>query len=318
MLDTKLASDDIFNEVAAEDEEVGKFEIGWWKALPLATRFLLRKSAFIDVEKKMIYMLESKFGRAFSYTIKGICKDIEYFKHSSQTMEILLRGIEMSVLVLTNSFWPAFRSMDVRLPHKLNVCQDIFNEFYLEKHKRRCLTLIRSLGLCVLKAKFPIGEKELKVPLFQAIVLMFFIDAQKLSFQDIKDSSDIENKELRKTLQSLACEKLCVLRKIPVGRNVRDNDSFVFNKEFSSPHDNIKVNPIQMEYFLKENTNATTQVFGNRIYQVRAAIARIMKKRRKLSLTDLKTELLQQIEELFELELLELDKSDLQILHYLT
>lgn len=48
----------------------------------------------------------------------------------------------------------------------------------------------------------------------QTVVLMLFNDAEKLSFQDIKDSTSIEDKELRRTLQSLACGKVRVLQKV--------------------------------------------------------------------------------------------------------
>lgn len=50
--------------------------------------------------------------------------------------------------------------------------------------------------------------------LVQTVVLMLFNDAQKLSFQDIRDSTGIEDKELRRTLQSLACGKVRVLQKV--------------------------------------------------------------------------------------------------------
>lgn len=43
---------------------------------------------------------------------------------------------------------------------------------------------------------------------------MLFNDAERLSFQDIKDSTGIEDKELRRTLQSLACGKVRVLQKV--------------------------------------------------------------------------------------------------------
>lgn len=43
---------------------------------------------------------------------------------------------------------------------------------------------------------------------------MLFNDAQKLSFEDIRESTGIEDKELRRTLQSLACGKVRVLQKV--------------------------------------------------------------------------------------------------------
>ncbi|MBA0662585.1 hypothetical protein Goklo_006677 [Gossypium klotzschianum] len=254
----------------------------------------------------------------------------ESFKQSSQARTKLPSGIEMSVHVLTTGYWPTYPPMGVRLPHELNVYQDIFKEFYLSKYSGRRLMWQNSLGHCVLKADFPKGKKELAVSLFQTVVLMLFNDAQKLSFQDIKDSTGIEDKELRRTLQSLACGKVRVLQKLPKGRDVEDNDSFIFNDGFTAPLYRIKVNAIQMKETVEENTSTTERVFQDRQYQVDAAIVRIMKTRKVLSHTLLITELFQQlkfpikpadlkkrIESLIDREYLERDKNNPQIYNYL-
>ena len=49
----------------------------------------------------------------------------------------------------------------------------------------------------------------------QAVVLMLFNDVDSLSLTDIREASGIEDKELRRTLQSLACGKIRVLNKDP-------------------------------------------------------------------------------------------------------
>ena len=49
----------------------------------------------------------------------------------------------------------------------------------------------------------------------QAVVLMLFNDVDSLSLADIRDASGIEDKELRRTLQSLACGRIRVLNKEP-------------------------------------------------------------------------------------------------------
>ncbi|WRX26491.1 Cullin [Theobroma cacao] len=276
----------------------------------LAKRLLLGKSASIDAEKSMISKLKTECGSQFTNKLEGMFKDIELskeinesFKQSSQARIKLPSGIEMSVHVLTTGYWPTYPPMDVRLPHELNVYQDIFKEFYLSKYSGRRLMWQNSLGHCVLKADFPKGKKELAVSLFQTVVLMLFNDAQKLSFQDIKDSTGIEDKELRRTLQSLACGKVRVLQ---------------------------KVNAIQMKETVEENTSTTERVFQDRQYQVDAAIVRIMKTRKVLSHTLLITELFQQlkfpikpadlkkrIESLIDREYLERDKNNPQIYNYL-
>ena len=44
---------------------------------------------------------------------------------------------------------------------------------------------------------------------------MLFNDVDSLSLADMRDASGIEDKELRRTLQSLACGKIRVLNKEP-------------------------------------------------------------------------------------------------------
>ena len=51
--------------------------------------------------------------------------------------------------------------------------------------------------------------------MLQAVVLMLFNDVDSLSLADMRDASGIEDKELRRTLQSLACGKIRVLNKEP-------------------------------------------------------------------------------------------------------
>jgi len=91
------------------------------------------------------------------------------------------------------------------------------------------------------------GNKELQVSLFQALVLILFNDSDNLSLEDIKTATNIEDGELRRTLQSLACGKARVLQKNPRGRDVADNDRFVFNAEFTNKLFRIKINQIQMK-----------------------------------------------------------------------
>ncbi|CAN6465250.1 unnamed protein product [Victoria cruziana] len=303
----------------------------------LAKRLLLGKSASIDAEKSMISKLKTECGSQFTNKLEGMFKDIELsreindsFKQSSQARTKLPTGIELNVHVLTTGYWPTYPPMDIRLPYELNVYQDIFKEFYLSKYSGRRLMWQNSLGHCVLKAEFPKGKKELAVSLFQTVVLMLFNNTQKLSFQSIKDSTGIEDKELRRTLQSLACGKVRVLQKLPRGRDVEDEDCFVFNEEFSAPLYRIKVNAIQMKETVEENTSTTERVFQDRQYQVDAAIVRIMKTRKVLSHTLLITELFQQlkfpvkpadlkkrIESLIDREYLERDRNNPQIYNYL-
>jgi cullin-4 len=58
-------------------------------------------------------------------------------------------------------------------------------------------------------------------------------------------SLKIDDGELRRTLQSLACANKKVLKKRPVGKDVNDNDVFYFNPDFTDPRAKVHINSIQ-------------------------------------------------------------------------
>jgi cullin-4 len=94
--------------------------------------------------------------------------------------------------------------------------QEVFKKFYHGKYSGRKLQWQPSLGHAVLKAQFNVGYKELKVSLFQTLCLLHFnIINEPASLEEIKESTNIEDGELRRTLQSLACGKARVLLKSP-------------------------------------------------------------------------------------------------------
>ena len=58
-------------------------------------------------------------------------------------------------------------------------------------------------------------DKSLPWRSAQTVVLMLFNDADALALEDIAAATGIEDRELRRTLQSLACGKMRVLTKEP-------------------------------------------------------------------------------------------------------
>ena len=54
-----------------------------------------------------------------------------------------------------------------------------------------------------------------------------------------------DDEELKRTLQSLACAKKRVLKKLPQGREVNNSDVFRFNADFDDPHPKVHINSIQ-------------------------------------------------------------------------
>lgn len=125
-----------------------------------------------------------------------------------------------------------------------------FTEYYQVKFKGRTLYWDHSLGTCTLSASFPKGDKRLTVSLYQAVVLLLFAHIppnsnESLTFEEIKSGVGMEDAELRRTLQSLACGKKKVLLKKPPGRDVNDGDAFVINDGFEDKGTVVHINSIQ-------------------------------------------------------------------------
>ncbi|XP_044010663.1 cullin-4A [Aphidius gifuensis] len=271
----------------------------------LAKRLLVGKSASVDAEKSMLSKLKQECGGGFTSKLEGMFKDMELskdiniaFKQYSINLQtnFISNNLDLTVSILTMGYWPTYPVMEVRLPIEMIQYQDIFNKFYLSKHNGKKLQWQPTLGHCVLKATFQLyHKKELQVSLFQALVLILFNDCDDLSFEEIKLATNIEIDELRRTLQSLACGKARVLLKNPRGRDIADDDRFVFHNDFTNKLFRIKINQIQMKETNEEQKATEERVYQDRQYQIDAAIVRIMKMRKTLTHNILISELFNQL-----------------------
>uniref|UniRef100_A0A3Q2W2H1 Cullin-4B n=1 Tax=Haplochromis burtoni TaxID=8153 RepID=A0A3Q2W2H1_HAPBU len=267
----------------------------------LAKRLLVGKSASVDAEKSMLSKLKHECGAAFTSKLEGMFKDMELskdimvqFKQYMQCQNIP-GNIELTVNILTMGYWPTYVPMEVHLPPEMVRLQEIFKTFYLGKHSGRKLQWQSTLGHCVLKAEFKEGKKELQVSLFQTLVLLMFNEGEEFTLEEIKVATGIEDSELRRTLQSLACGKARVLTKIPKSKDVEDGDKFSCNDDFKHKLFRIKINQIQMKETVEEQASTTERVFQDRQYQIDAAIVRIMKMRKTLTHNLLMSEVYSQL-----------------------
>jgi len=316
----------------------------------LSKRLLLDKSASVDAEKSMISKLKAECGSGFTAKLEGMFKDVELsrdvmtsFRESPQARELpelvhqsasddANTKVELSVHVLTQGYWPTYPPVEVRLPQEILRMQEVFNSYYTNKHNGRRLQWHPYLGHCSLTANFPLGKKELVVSLLQAIVLVLFNEDDHLPYPSLLAATGIEDKELKLTLQSLACGKqgTRVLRKEPKGKDVANDDVFHYEDTFHPPLHRIKINSIQMRENEQENEQTTERVFQDRQYQIDAAIVRVMKARKTLTHSLLMSELFQQlkfplkppdlkkrIESLIDREYLERDQGSSSVYRYL-
>jgi len=274
----------------------------------LAKRLLVGKSASVDSEKSMLSKLKAECGAGFTSKLEGMFKDMElsrdinsafkqHVSHLTENDGSLLASdrIDLTVSVLSMAFWPTYPVMNILIPPYMMKYQDIFYKFYQGKYSGRKLQWQASLGHCVLRAHFKSGQKELQVSLFQALCLMQFNNHDEQTLEEMLEATNIEDGEMRRTLQSLACGKARVMTKIPKGKDINDGDKFVFNKDFTNALFKIKINQIQLKETNDEQKATEERVFQDRQYQIDAAIVRIMKMRKSLSHNLLLTELYNQL-----------------------
>lgn len=93
--------------------------------------------------------------------------------------------IELTIFVLTQSYWPAFPNVTINMPAEMALVQEQFKAFYMNKHKNRRLMWQSSQGHCAITARFPLGTKELQLSIYQAVLILLFNAHKVLSFTQI-------------------------------------------------------------------------------------------------------------------------------------
>ena len=141
--------------------------------------------------------------------------------------------------------------------------------------------------------------------LFQSIVLLLFNAGDDLSYSFIKQGTNlgkrpglsiwyVEDKEIERTLQSLACGKCRVLIKSSKGKEINKSDTFSLNLNFTSPLYRLKINQIQIKETPQEQTETHESVKRDRQFEVQATIVRIMKSRKNIRHAELIAQVIEQ------------------------
>lgn len=151
---------------------------------------------------------------------------------------------------------------------------DDFASWYGHTFSGRVLSWRHQHSSVTMTAKFPAGNKEIDVSLFQAMVLLQFNDTKSLTFEEIFERTGIgeierpyfpdgladtvppaERQELIRTLQSLyALKATRMLVKRPPGKEVDPSDKFIWNGGFTR-EDRIrfKINQLQQDMTVRQS-----------------------------------------------------------------
>ncbi len=290
-----------------------------------AKRLLLNRSASSDAERSMLLRLKDECGPEFTAKLETMIKDVdvskdlmdEYGRFAAKQRTEAKAGaadFDLHVSVLTQAHWPTYPNIDVVLPTELAAAAEQFEAFYQNRNSGRRLHWQHSLGTLSITAHFEkAGIKELQVSTFQAVVLLLFgalAPGAKLSYADIRTQTRLDDQELKRTLQSLACGQIPtrVLRKMPQGKDVNDDDEFMVNDALKNERHRIRINQIQMKETAEEQKSTEQRVFLDRELILQAAAVRVLKARKTIKHSELITQVVDQIKSRFAVDVAEIKK----------
>ena len=284
----------------------------------LAKRLLLKKRTFdsefsFDAEERFITKLKAECGQQFTSKLEAMIKDM---KMSSTLMTDFKASVklktkmQLEVNVLTTGSWPDTGRWHIprnwagrvawfciilhiipgeqmcNLPENIQAMCDAFKEYYLNKYDGRKLSWQTNLGNAEVKGNF-YTPHTLIVSTYQMVILLLFNESPTLAYEEIKDRTKIPEAELKRHLISLAAPKYKVLVKQPKGKSIHDDHTFTFNAKYNPELTRVRIPLVSSRAPSKQSKaqEVPKQVENDRKHLIEAAIVRIMKARKQLSVS---------------------------------
>lgn len=273
----------------------------------LSRRLLMKRSASMDAERQMISKMKMEVGNQFTQRIEAMFKDMtvsedlsaSYKDHIARSADPDQKRIDLDIHVLTSTMWPMELMVKARdgqaqlpciFPREIENLKQSFEKFYLDKHSGRKLSWQANMGSADIRATFQRSNGktqryELNVSTYMLVILLHFNEVpagESLTFDEIKERTQIPDHDLIRNLQSLAvAPKTRVLKKEPMSKDVKPTDRFFFNNDFQSPFMKIRIgvvaggaNKVENQDQRKETEMKMNDERGG---SIEAAIVRIMK-----------------------------------------
>jgi len=307
----------------------------------LAKRLLGGKTEDDEHESAFLRKLKQECGVQFTSKLEGMFQDTrathdlvhEFKEHVARNpdMQRSMRGIDLSVNVLTTGYWPTQNVAALPLPPPVQSACEVFKTFYLQKHNTRRLEFQTHMGHVDLRVHMPKKRYNLNVPVSMMVILMLFNTEDKLEYKEIAEMTQIPKTELDRALLQLSLGKLKILTKTPKEKAITGADVFGFNESFSAPHTKLKIQASKTSAGERDTLPTRSAIMEDRKHEIDAAIVRIMKARKELQHNQLTSEAIlaltsrfkadprdikKRIEHLIEREFLERIPGDIKVYKY--
>ncbi|MGH0165142.1 UNVERIFIED_CONTAM: hypothetical protein FKN15_052467 [Acipenser sinensis] len=184
----------------------------------LAKRLIHGLSLSMDSEEAMINKLKQACGYEFTsklhrmYTDMSVSADLNNkFNNFVKTQETVVDlGISFQIYVLQAGAWPLTHvpSSTFAIPQELEKSVQMFELFYNQHFSGRKLTWLHYLCTGEVKMNYLSKPYVAMVTTYQMAVLLAFNNSETVSYKELQDSTQMNEKELTKTIKSLLDVKM--------------------------------------------------------------------------------------------------------------
>ncbi|XP_032651207.1 cullin-2 isoform X2 [Chelonoidis abingdonii] len=243
----------------------------------LAKRLIHGLSMSMDSEEAMINKLKQACGYEFTsklhrmYTDMSVSADLNnkfnnFIKNQDAIIDL---GISFQIYVLQAGAWPLTQapSSTFAIPQELEKSVQMFELFYSQHFSGRKLTWLHYLCTAM-------------VTTYQMAVLLAFNNSETVSYKELQDSTQMNEKELTKTIKSLLDVKM--INHDLDKEDIEAESTFSLNLNFSSKRTKFKITTSMQKDTPQEMEQTRSAVDEDRKMYLQAAIVRIMKARKVL------------------------------------
>mmetsp|Transcript_15091 Transcript_15091/g.45575 ORF Transcript_15091/g.45575 Transcript_15091/m.45575 type:complete len:755 (-) Transcript_15091:786-3050(-) len=275
------------------------------------SRRLLQDKIVEHHEMQVLAQLKAQCGAQFTGKMEGMVNDLQLARDNQQAFEEWCQGqansgsvVDITVSVLTTGYWPSYKTLDLTLPQEMIDALSQFKGYYDDKTKNRKLQWIYSLGHVTIKFTPSDSADDNRTydlmcsSTFHAAVLLQFNEAATLKVSDIQERLTLPVEDLSRVLHSLSGTKNKILLRLGDAKGPPTiNDTYKINTDFKSTMRRIK---IQLPVITDDKKKVVEDVSKERTHAVDAAIVRTMKSRKRLGLTQIISEVVQQLSKMFQ------------------
>lgn len=252
----------------------------------LAKRLIYGQSASMDAEEAMINKLKQACGYEFTNKLHRMFTDVSIsttlnkeFSDFIQSKENVELGVNFSIMVLQAGAWPIGQSNlpSFSIPQELEKSVQMFEAFYNVKYSGRKLTWLHNF--CSAELKFNHLKRPYFVTMgsFQMAILLLFNNSDIQTFHDIRENTNLPEKELIKQLQTLLDTKI-----VSTEGDVTACSCISLNMGYTNKRTKFKITTAIQKDSSQEVEQTHSAAEEDRKMYLQAAIVRIMKARKIL------------------------------------